>query len=147
MSIERFIRKITVQTAILWYNKVADGFGKFVFTKAEEIPVRWEDKTETKVGSDNKEFVSFAQFLTPDDIPSEAMILKEELKNLMNIYTTFDRTNLTWDSTKVTMDAISTELDPAEELDPYEHGAKEIRVFEKIPMVKSKTQFVRKGYL
>lgn len=131
MGITKFIEKVCVESAILWSGKVGDGFGNFTYLSCKEIKVRWQDVTTLsipKIGfKDGKILISEAYVLVQEDIPESSMIMKGVLVDLMSAYESDDL--------------------PENVLDPYDLGAFEVKKFEKIPMIKSKTVFIRKIYL
>lgn len=47
MSILKFIKSITVQTATYWGSPVNDGYGSYTYATPVEIQCRWEDKVRT----------------------------------------------------------------------------------------------------
>ncbi len=116
-SIEKFIKTICVQPAIYWGNPQPDGFGKYEFDAPVQIYVRWDDKNQVVTDKNGKEVLSNAEIMVTQDLDELGMLLLGELGDL--------------DSTA----------------DPYESGAVTIMSKTKIPMIKSKTDFVRKVYI
>ncbi len=120
MGIEKFIKKISVQTAVYWGNPVNDGSGGFVFDEPVEIKCRWEDKTQIVNDSDGSEVVSDSFILTNEDLDENGYLFLGTLDDLDS-----DE----WDDPK------------------SKSGAKAILSKSKIPMIKSTKEFVRLYYL
>jgi hypothetical protein len=118
MSILSFINRISVQTAVYWANPVDDGFGTCTFDAPIEIRVRWEDRSKTIIDRDRKEIVADVAVLVNQDLDLGGFLYLGDLDDL--------------DSTPV----------PSEV-----EGAFEILSFEKVPLIKSTTKFVRIAYL
>lgn len=121
MGIDRFIKKISVQTALYWANPVKDGYGGYTFDSPVEIKVRWEDVTTVVNDIMGKEVVSDAKILTPIDLDSQGYLYLGQLAD-------FDS---------------SVDLTNPKAVD----GTYSIVKIEKIPMIKSTTIFVRTIYL
>ena len=120
MGIEKFIKKISVQTAVYWGNPENDGSGGFVFDEPVEIKCRWEDKIQTVDNSDGSEVVSDAFILTNEDLDEEGYLFLGTLDD----------------------------IDSDELSDPKsKSGARKIVNQSKIPMIRSTTEFVRLYYL
>jgi hypothetical protein len=120
MGIEKFIKKISVQTAVYWGNPENDGSGGFVFDEPVEIKCRWEDKTQVVNSSDGSEVVSDSFILTNEDLDENGYLFLGTLDDL--------------DSDELT--------DPKSKT-----GARMILSKNKIPMIKSTKEFVRLYYL
>lgn len=120
MGIEKFIKKISVQTAVYWGNPVNDGSGGFVFDEPVEIKCRWEDKTQIVNSSDGSEVVSDSFILTNEDLDENGYLFLGTLDDL--------------DSDELT--------DPKSKT-----GARMILSKNKIPMIRSTKEFVRLYYL
>ncbi len=117
MGIEKFIRKIAVQTAIYWSNPVDDGYGGLTFDAPVEIKCRWEDTAELITTADSEQYVTKAQILVTQDLDINGFLKLGSLES-------------------------STNSNPKEETD-----ACRIRRFDKVPMIRSTTQFVRKAFV
>jgi hypothetical protein len=133
MSIEKFIKKVCVQTAVYWGNPQDDGTGGKTFTDPVELKpplngVRWEETTQVITNSQGREIVSKAQILVCQDLDEEGYLFLGTLEDL--------------DSLDSSGDSSGGYYNPIE-ID----GAYEIKRFDKTPMIKSKTTFVRKAYL
>jgi len=121
-GIEKFIAKVCVQDAVYWGNPVATGTGTVTFDPPIAIKVRWDDLLEQNkvIASHKEDEQDRAVILTTSDLDVGGMIM---LGTLVDI--------LPYDTTK-----------------PYNiPNTFEIRKWEKNPMVKSSTIFVRKYYL
>jgi hypothetical protein len=125
MGITKTIQRFCVQTAVYWGNPQNDGFGGFTFDDPIDLEpptngVRWEDKTQLAVGANGAETGSDAEVLVCQDLDLDGYLYLGSLDDLSD----------------------------DEKADPMTvDGAKQIISKEKIPMVKSTTEFVRKVYL
>ena len=121
MGIEQFIESIAVETAVYWGSSTPDGYGGYTYATAVELGVRWENKSELKQarGDDGtiKEIVTQAKIFVTQDVDVGGWIQLCSLTDL--------------------------DSDP----DPVPGAAFEIRVFEKIPMIKKTDEFVRIAYI
>ena len=117
-AITSFIKKVCRQDAVYWGNPVKDGYGTCTFDAPTEIKVRWEDRVKTITDKDGKETVTGVEVLVTQDLDLGGYLYLGSLDDL--------------DSA-----AVPSEVD----------GAFEILSFEKIPMIFSTTEFVRKAYL
>jgi hypothetical protein len=124
MAIDKFIKKVCVQTAVYWGNPRDDGYGGMVFDEPIELTppngVRWEETTQKVSDGKGNEIISKAQILVNQDLDEQGYLFLGTLD----------------------------ELDSEGEVDPKTvEGAYEIKRFDKTPMIKSTTVFVRKAYL
>lgn len=127
MGIESFMARTCRQTAVYWAAPEDDGYGGLIFESPYpiEIDCRWEEKTEVIArfgeGRKGEEFISSAQvFVTEDVIEEQGYLYLGDLDD----------------------------LDSIEEANPETiDGAYRIQKFEKIPAIRSATEFVRKAYL
>jgi hypothetical protein len=117
-SIEKFIEKVCVQTAVLWTYSGSDGYGGSSFAAPVEISCRWEDYDQTMEDDNSVEFVSQATLLVTQDVK-------------MNDFLYLG-----------TLTGIASNPDPMS-ID----GAYKVRSFRKIPMIFKTDIFVRKAYL
>jgi len=114
-----------VQTAVYWGNPQNDGFGGFTFDDPIDLEpptngVRWEDKTQLVVSANGAETGSDAEVLVCQDLDLDGYLYLGSLDDLSE----------------------------SEQANPMTvNGARQIISKEKIPMVKSTTEFVRKVYL
>ena len=121
MSIDRFIRKISVQTALYWGNPVPNGSGGYTFDEVVEVKCRWDDKTEVMSDEKGKEFVSRATILSPEELEPEGYICLASLTDFPSGQDFSKPKNIP--------------------------GAFPIRKKDKVPMIKSTTVFVRTVYI
>lgn len=129
MGIQKFIESVCVQTAVYWGNPQPDGYGGYEFDDPIEIDCRWEEKqqqVEDKgVIKTGEIFVSQAEVLLTRDIDYGSYLY---LGTLDDLYDNAESSTVTLDPVTIT-------------------NAFKVHKFEKIPMIKSKTEFVRKAYL
>ena len=125
MGIEKFIEKVTVQTAVYWGSPQNDGYGGFTFADPVELSppangVRWVDKIQVVVASDGSEVTSDSEILVNQDLDLDGYLFLGKLSDLTN----------------------------DEKADPMKvNGARLVLSKSKIPMVRSTTEFVRMVYL
>jgi hypothetical protein len=124
MGIIQFIEKVCVQTAVYWGNPRPDGHGGTIFDAAVEIACRWDSKVEL-IGdkgttATGKVVVSKAQLLVTQDVQEQGWVYLGILDDLN-----------------------SAQIGDPKEVD----GAYEIKAFEKVPLFRSTSKFVRKAYL
>lgn len=120
MGIEKFLQSISVQTAVYWGNPTEDGYGGLTFDDPMELAVRWEEKTKAITTDDGEEYVSIAEVIVNQDVDKDGYLYLGSLGDLD-----------------------SGDLENPEVI----IGSYRIRRFDKIPMIKSTTEFVRKVYL
>lgn len=82
MSIEKFIKKVCVQTAVYWGNPQNDGFGNFIFDPAIEIKCRWEDKAQIVAGTDGIDTSSDAEVMVLEDLDYDGVLFLGTLNDL-----------------------------------------------------------------
>jgi hypothetical protein len=120
MGIEKFIRRIAVQTAVYWGNPVDDGYGGLTFDDPVEIKCRWEDTAELITAADGEQYVTKANIMVTQDVDVNGYLLLGTLNNLD-----------------------SDQMDDPKEVS----GACRIRQFAKVPMIRSTSAFVRKAMI
>lgn len=124
MGIEKFIRKVCVQTAVYWPAPEPDGFGGMAYGAAQELTppngVRWDDTAEVISDNQGKEIISRARILTPADLQEQGMIWLGALADLTD----------------------EQKADPR-----LVDGAQEIRRFDRVPMVMSDSIFIKTAYI
>jgi len=130
MSIQNFIKKVCVQTAVYWGNPVNDGFGGKTFDAPIELKppngVRWEDKQRIVKNNQGVEQISNASILVTIDLQIEGWLYLGDLDSIHD----------------------SEESSSGDYLNPKKvNGAYEIIAFDKIPEVKSTDKFIRTAYL
>jgi hypothetical protein len=127
MSIESFIKKIAVQTAVYWGSPVNNGYGGKTFAEGVEIQCRWQETgKETIITNNGKEYVSNTQVLVTQDLDVEGWLYLGTIAELNTL-----------GFNSLIKDFKPNQID----------GAYQIRRFSKIPMIKSGTKFVRTAYL
>ena len=122
MGIEKFIKTVCVQTAVYWGNPQNDGFGKMTFDDPVEIKCRWDESGRIRIDGKGKEWITNATLLVTGDLDIHGMVWLGTLDGLYDLYPDDD--------------------DPFQIPDTYEIMAKD-----KIPMIKSRKEFVRTVYL
>jgi len=125
MSIEKFIEKVCVQPAVYWGNPRMGPHGQLVFDPPVQIKVRWEEKLNIVTDSEGREKVSKAKVLVTQDLEVEGRLYLGSLKEL-----------------EVREEKSPVNLNPCDI--PAAH---EILRFDKLPMIRSKKEFVRSAYL
>ena len=120
MSILSFIKKISVQPAIYWGAPESDGEGGFTFDEPTQIYVRWDDEVKVRRDNNGTIFTCQAVVLVNEDLEIGGWLKLGEVTDL--------------DS--------ELENNPKNYSDAYLIG----RV-SKVPLLKSKTKFVRTVYL
>lgn len=120
MGIDRFIRQISVQTAVYWAAPAPDGYGGQIFLPPVEIPVRWEGRSILRISSNGEQYIAKAEVLVNQDVDVNGYLYLGTLSDFES-------------AEGETPEAIS--------------GTYKIREFEKIPMIKSTSVFVRKAFI
>lgn len=115
MGIINFIDKISVQDAIYWGNPQPDGYGGKTFADPVEIKVRWANKISLITGNNGKQETANVEVITNEDLDTGGYLKLGTLSDLN-----------------------SSGVDPLEV-----DGAYEIVLKEKVPLIKSSTEFVR----
>jgi len=118
--IEKFLRKLSVQTAVYWGSPVNDGYGGYTYTTPIEIAVRWEGSTKVITTSKGVEYVSRAEVIVNQDVDEEGYLYLGALSDLTD----------------------EQKADPR-----LVDGAWKIMRFDKTPMIFKTDEFVRKAYL
>ena len=121
----KFIKKVCVQPAVYWGAPKPDGFGGMTYSTPAEIKCRWTDKVQvikwqSAYVPTSNEFISYAEILLHVDVELQGVLWLGAL------------------------DSLTT----AQKADPLSiPGAREIKTFERIPLFRSSTEFVKKVYL
>ena len=118
MSITSFIKKVCVQTAVYWGNPQNDGYGGTTFDYPVEIKCRWEDKERIQYSNMGKELHQKGEALITQDVDIQGWLYLGTLDDF---------------------DSSVDETDPL-----HVDGAYQIIAIDKIPLIKSTTEFVRK---
>ena len=123
MGLEGFISRLCVQTAVYWGSPTEDGYGGKTFADPVEISCRWEDTVEkiSRVGARlGEEIISRAVVYVTEDVEELGYLFLGDLDD----------------------------LDSDEEADPTTvENAYMINRFDKIPVLRSTSEFLRKAYL
>jgi len=124
MSIESFIRKVCVQTAVYWGSPVNLGAGRMSYTDPVEIKCRWDYKTRTVLSQNGQEINTDVTVLVTEDLDLGGYLFLGTLDDLTD-------SNYILESGQIypTPDQVET--------------AYEILTVSKVSMIKSLTQFVR----
>jgi hypothetical protein len=120
MGIEAVMTRLCVQKAVYWGNPIGNGTGGFIYDPPIEIPCRWEDTAILVSDKEGNDLISKAVIYVLQDLDEEGMICLNSLDNL--------------DS--------SLDIDPNNVDNTYI-----IKRFDKLPALKSSTEFLRKAYL
>lgn len=118
MSIESFIKKVCVQTAVYWGNPTPNGFGGYTFSAPVEVKCRWDDTNEFQRNANGVEFVAKAKVLVTQDMDLGGWLFLGSLDDLES-------------------NPVPTKSD----------GAFMIGKFIKVPMIKKTDVFVRTAFL
>lgn len=82
MSIQSFIKRVCVQTAVYWEYKGPDGYGGVEYADPVEIACRWDDTAEVVSDRDGVEFVSQAEVLVTQDLKERSRVMLGKLSDL-----------------------------------------------------------------
>ena len=117
-----YIHSTLSQVAVYWGNPVKDGYGKFTYDPPVEIPCRWEGKQQVlKMGDAKGDFFEYIGMVYVDrDLVVDGCLYLGRLSDL-------------------SAEAM---------VDPYLHeNVYPIKQFEKVPAMRSTTEFLRKAYV
>lgn len=117
-GIEKFLLKISVQSATYWAPGAEDGYGQKSFAAGVDIPVRWDARERESQDRFGKTVFSKATVIVNEDL---------EVGGMLRLGT---------------LDDLDSDPNPLELEDAYE-----IISFDKIPMIKRNDIFVRIVYL
>jgi len=118
--IEKFLAKISVQTAVYWGSPTSDGYGGYTYAEPVEIPVRWESSTKVITTPKGAEYTSRAEVIVNQDVDEEGYLFLGTLDDLTEAQKANPR--LRDDTWKIVR-------------------------FDKTPMIFKDDEFVRKVYL
>jgi len=121
MSIESFIRKVCVQTAVYWGTPTPNGRGGYTYADPRQIQCRWEDMDRLMVHENGKLIHVKGEVLISEDLEMEGWLYLGSLAD-------FDS---------------SVNVSHPMNID----GAWQIKGLDKVPLFRSTTKFVRKVYL
>lgn len=124
MGISALISKVCVQTAVYWGGPVSDGKGGHTFDAPVEIKCRWTDKQRVTTDQDGLQLQAKGNLMVTQDLDTEGWVYLGLLEDLTN-----EDNNFTIPANPINVP-----------------GAYKIIAVDKIPMVKSKTVFVRTIY-
>ena len=119
MSIQSFINRVCVQTAVYWGNPRSDGYNT-IYDEPVEIACRWDGSTKLITDAKGNQIVAVAQVLVTQDLDVDGLLYLGELADL--------------DS--------GQEDDPSTVADAYK-----IKKLDKNPEFRSTTKFVRVAWL
>lgn len=119
-GIQKFIKRVCVQTAVYWGTPINDGQGGKTFAAPVEIKCRWKDTTEVTTGKAGKEIISKAKVLVTQTLDEEGYLY---LGTILEI-------------------SVPNLQTPAIIV-----GAFEIKRFTKVPEFRSMINFVQNAYL
>ena len=119
MSISSFIEKISVQPIVYWEPIGYTKTGSTKFAAPVQIYGRWTDTTQVVRDSNGKEIQCKATVLLPTDVKQNGWLMLGELTDL------------------------ASDLSGA----PVSYGASIIGRFDRVPLLKSTTEFVRTAYI
>ena len=81
-QIEKFLLKLSVQTAVYWGNPVSDGYGNFSYDTAREISVRWDSISKVISTAKDTQYVSKAEIIVNEDLKEEGYLYLGSLADL-----------------------------------------------------------------
>lgn len=83
-TIEKVIKKFSVQPIVLWANPVLDGFGGATFDDPVQIKGRWEEKLKVINNKQGEEIISVASVLTNSELQDGEILYLGTLISLQN---------------------------------------------------------------
>lgn len=125
-GINGLLARTCKQTAVYWAAPTKDGYGGMSFSDPVEISVRWEEMTQVVSDAKGNEVTSRAVVYLTQDVDEEGMLYLGTLDDL-------------YDSLESSLGALD---DPKEIEDVFI-----IKRFQKLPVLSSATEFLRKAYL
>jgi len=120
MGLRLTLARACVQVCVYWGNPQNDGYGGQTFDSAVEIKCRWEESSKAITDNDGVVIGSTAGVFVLQDMDEQGYVYQGFLADLTQ-----------------------SQLTDPKSVD----GAWEIKQFEKIPILGSTTEFVRKIYL
>jgi hypothetical protein len=124
MSIESFIKKVCVQTAVYWGNPKSNGTGGNTYDTPIEIKCRWDYKTRMVLGANGLQINTDVDVLVTVDLVLGGFLFLGTLEDL--------------DDSSIPLDSGQTYPTPDQVEKAYG-----ILTVSKVSMIKSLTQFVR----
>ena len=125
MGIDKFIKKVCVQTAVYWGSPTKDGYGTMTYDDPIEVQCRWAEKQSIVIGTDGKERVSKAEILVTEDLDIQGLLYLGYLTDIEDYYES--------NGTTIDLDSVDDVF--------------EIIAFNKVPMIKSRTVYVRTAFI
>ena len=141
MSIQKFIEKVCVQTAVYWGDPTPDGYGGKTYSDPVEIPCRWEDTLEVIKDERGEEIICKAKVLVTQDLEEGGMLYLGTLEDLGVV--TGGNVVMGGLGTGNIVSAGLTKMSHPEDVE----DAYEITIVKKIPMIRSTSEYVRTVYL
>lgn len=126
MSISDHIAGLCIDTAVYWAPLGDDGMGSMLFAEPVEIACRWERRTQVLTDDKGTVIGARGSVIVTQDIEEEGYLFQGTLDDLEG--SEDDSSGIYYDPKQV-------------------DGAYEIKQFEKVPALRSTTQFYRKAYL
>lgn len=124
MSIQSFIKKVCVQTAVVWNNPQSNGFGGFTYDPPKEVSCRWTENGQVMRDRNGLQYTSKANVMLTEDVSLNGYMMLGNLESIENL------------------------LDSEEKVDPISiSNTYMIGRFDKVPEFRSATKFVRTAYL
>jgi hypothetical protein len=81
-SLERFLSKACVQTAVYWGTPVNDGYGGMTYDTPVEIYVRWDGSTQVITDSKGVEHTCKNEVVTLQDVDEQGFLYLGSLSDL-----------------------------------------------------------------
>ena len=144
MSIQKFIEKVCVQTAVYWGDPTPDGYGGKTYSDPVEIPCRWEDTLEVIKDKRGEEIICKAKVLVTQDLEEGGMLCLGTLEDLGIVVTGGNVVMGGLGIGNIVLAGLAKikKSHPEDVEDAYE-----ITMVEKIPMIRSTSEYVRTVYL
>ena len=141
MSIQKFIEKVCVQTAVYWGDPTPDGYGGKTYSDPVEIPCRWDDTLEVIKDERGEEIICKAKVLVTQDLEEGGMLYLGTLEDL-GIVVGGNVVIGGLGTGNIVLAGLSKMSHPEDVEDAYE-----ITIIKKIPMIRSTSEYVRTVYL
>jgi len=144
MSIQKFIEKVCVQTAVYWGDPTPDGYGGKTYSDPVEIPCRWDDTLEVIKDERGEEIICKAKVLVTQDLEEGGMLYLGTLEDLGIVVTGGNVVMGGLGIGNIVLAGLAKikKSHPEDVEDAYE-----ITMVEKIPMIRSTSEYVRTVYL
>ena len=144
MSIQKFIEKVCVQTAVYWGDPTPDGYGGKTYSDPVEIPCRWEDTLEVIKDKRGEEIICKAKVLVTQDLEEGGILCLGTLEDLGIVVTGGNVVMGGLGIGNIVLAGLAKikKSHPEDVEDAYE-----ITIVKKIPMIRSTSEYVRTVYL